>query len=155
MRRASRFWFIYIDHSGRLLGCLIMGSPSLPQVRDRALLQGTEIRARYCESYELERESANLIPAEVIGRMLNPEDVRKLIRGLQIRAIPRLSMSRGGRPQRAGACCTDASRAPPIGGAFFMRMNAPPFPPTPRETNDSATRRGSGGRLQYRRSGDR
>ncbi len=100
MRRVSRFWLIYVDHSGRLLGILITDSPSFLRVRDLARLGGTEIGARYCEAYKLDRESSNLIPADVIGRMLNPEEVRKLLRGLEIRTISKKratpSMSRRG-----------------------------------------------------------
>lgn len=71
---------------------MVIDSPSLLQVRDRARLEGTEIGARYCECYELDRESANLIPADAIGRILNREEVHKLVQRLKTRNIPKKSV---------------------------------------------------------------
>ena len=84
----SRIWFTYFDPSGRLLGVLILDSPSLLKARERAAVLGTSAGSPYCEGYELDRESADLIPIEVIGRMLKPEEVRNLIRKLE-RGIPK------------------------------------------------------------------
>lgn len=89
IRRVSRFWFTYCDLSGHLLGALIVDLPTLLQARNRAAAEGTDAGAPYCEGYELDRAAANLIPAQVIGRMLNREEVRKLIRSLERRVANR------------------------------------------------------------------
>jgi hypothetical protein len=78
------WWFSYCDHCGRLLGALILESSSLVRARNRAAVEGTEHGAQYCEGYELDRESANMIPAEAIGRMLDREEVRQLVQRLAL-----------------------------------------------------------------------
>jgi hypothetical protein len=83
------WWFNYCDHSGRLLGALILDSSSLVQARKRAAVEGTDHGARYCEGYELDRESADMIPAAAIGHMLDREEVRQLIRELARRISKR------------------------------------------------------------------
>jgi len=75
----SRFWFSYCDQSGRLLAGLIVDSPSPREAR--------RYGAGYWEGYELDRKAANLIPAGAIGRMLNRQEVRELIRELETRII--------------------------------------------------------------------
>jgi hypothetical protein len=83
IRTVSRlWWFTYCDHSGRLLGALILDSSNLTEARNRAVLEGTDHCARYCEGYELDRESAKLIPAGAIGRMLDRKQVHQLVRQL-------------------------------------------------------------------------
>ena len=79
----SRFWFSYCDHFGRLLAGLIVDSPSPLQARNRAAIEGADAGAQYCEGYELDQEAANLIPAAAIGRMLNQQEVRELVRELE------------------------------------------------------------------------
>ena len=83
----SRFWFSYCDQSGRLLAGLIVDSPSPLQARNCAAVQGADAGAGYCEGYELDRESSNLIPAGAIGRMLNRQEVRQLMRELEMRVM--------------------------------------------------------------------
>ena len=85
----SRFWFSYCDHSGRLLAGLIVDSPSPLQARNCAAIEGADTGARYCEGYELDLESATLIPARAVGRMLNREEVRELVHDLEARVIPK------------------------------------------------------------------
>ena len=83
----SRFWFSYCDHSGSLLAGLIVDSPTPLQARRCAAVEGADAGARYCEGYELDRKAANLIPAGAIGRMLNRQEVRELVRELETRVI--------------------------------------------------------------------
>ena len=87
----SRFWFTYCDQSGGLLAALVIDSPSRLQAQTRAAVEGADSGAQYCEGYELDRDSANLIPPEVIGRMLDREEVRKLIRGIETSFFPKRS----------------------------------------------------------------
>jgi hypothetical protein len=70
-----------------LLAGLIVDSPSLQQAQRCAAVEGADAGAGYCEGYELDREAANLIPAAAIGRMLNHQEVRELIRELETRVI--------------------------------------------------------------------
>ena len=105
--KVPRFWFTYCDLSGHLLGVLILDSPSLLKARQRAALLGTSAGSPYCEGYELDRESADLIPVEVIGRMLKPEEVRNLIRNLA-RVIPKRAAAAS--VKRRGSVRTKARR---------------------------------------------
>ena len=89
------WWFTYCDHSGRLLGVLILDSPTLGPARNRAAVEGTDHGARYCQGYELERKSANMIPAAAIGHMLDREEVRQLIQELARRIPKRAAGTRG------------------------------------------------------------
>jgi hypothetical protein len=77
----------YWDHSGRLLGALILDSSNLVQARNRAAVEGTDHGARYCEGYALDRASAKLIPTGAIGRMLDRDEVRHLIQELAARSL--------------------------------------------------------------------
>ena len=83
----SRFWFSSCDHSGHLLAGLIVDSRSPVQARRCAAVEGADSGAGYCEGYELDPETANLIPAAAIGRMLNRQEVRELVRELETRVI--------------------------------------------------------------------
>jgi hypothetical protein len=85
----SRFWFSYCDHSGSLLAGLIVDSPNPLQAQNCAAAECADAGARYCEGYELDQQTANLIPAAAIGRMLNRQEVLELIRELETRVIPK------------------------------------------------------------------
>jgi hypothetical protein len=80
-----------------------MDSQSLPQARNRAAVEGTGVGAPYCEGYEIEQDSAALIPDTAIGRMLDVEQVCNLIRKLEreIRKQPAAASVR--RPVKRGA----------------------------------------------------
>ena len=61
-----------------------MDSPS-PLQAQKCAAAAADAGARYCEGYELDRKAANLIPAGAIGRMLNRQEVRELVRELEDR----------------------------------------------------------------------
>ena len=50
-------------------------------------LPASRLSREYCRGYELDRESSNLIPAGAIGRMLNRQEVRQLMRELEMRVM--------------------------------------------------------------------
>jgi hypothetical protein len=61
------------------------------EARDRAAAEGADLGAQYGEGYELDGKSANLIPAQAIGRMLNRQEVRQLMQRLATQVIPNRS----------------------------------------------------------------
>ena len=83
-----RFWFSYCDVSGRLLAGFIMDSACSLEARHRAATEGTDLGAQYGEGYELDGESANLIPPQAIGRMLDRQEVRALMERLATQIVP-------------------------------------------------------------------
>jgi hypothetical protein len=84
-----------------------LDSPSLLKARQRAAVLGTSVGSPYCEGYELDRASADLIPIEVIGRMLKLEEVRNLILKLE-RGIPKRAAAAS--VKRRGSVGTRAKR---------------------------------------------
>jgi hypothetical protein len=82
----SLFWLSYRRH-GKLAGVVLIEAPDLMQSRLQAAVDERDQAADFAAGHELNDEVAARIPAEIIGRLLAPTEVRKLLRHLE-RADP-------------------------------------------------------------------
>lgn len=74
----SLHWLSYRvgDHP---LGVIILDASDLLHARFRANLEGLDHDAEFAEGHELDDEYAAVVPKNMIGRMLSPDEARKLI----------------------------------------------------------------------------
>ena len=71
-------WWLIYRRDRQLIGAAIIEAPSLYHARMSAPLLGIGKVAEYAGGNEIDAEHAALIPREVIGTMLSPEQVREL-----------------------------------------------------------------------------
>jgi hypothetical protein len=71
-------WWLIYRCDGQLAGAAIIEAPSLYHARMTAAVQGIGKAAEYADGHEIDAEHAPLIPRELIGKMLSPEEVRDL-----------------------------------------------------------------------------
>jgi hypothetical protein len=71
-------WWLLYRRDGQLAGAAIIEAPSLYHARMTAAVQGIGTVAEYTDGNEIDAEHATLIPRELIGKMLSPEQVREL-----------------------------------------------------------------------------
>jgi hypothetical protein len=65
---------------GRVAGVVVLDAPDLPQARSEAAVNCKDRGLEFASGYQLDPLSAEQIPANMIGRLLNQGDLRKLQR---------------------------------------------------------------------------
>jgi hypothetical protein len=71
-------WWLIYRRDGQLAGAVIIEARSLFHARMTAAVQGIGKVAEYADGNEVDAAHAALIPRELIGKMLSPEQVREL-----------------------------------------------------------------------------
>jgi hypothetical protein len=73
------FWLTYRHPDGRAAGVVVIESRSgLLHARLKAALAGADRDLEFVSGHKLDQDSVQLIPANMIGRLLDDGDLRKL-----------------------------------------------------------------------------
>jgi hypothetical protein len=116
----SLFWLNYRHPDGRAAGEVVVDSPDLLQARFKAAVYGFD---RGLESgHQLDLASADQIPANIMDRLLDDGDLRKLHRMLLKKKPPVPSVRRRTATKRRVGSDDQARRADPANDA---RQHAP------------------------------
>jgi hypothetical protein len=76
------FWSTYRHSDGRVAGVVVIESADLLHTRLKASLAGADRQLEFASGHQLDPLSAELIPANMIGKFLDDGDLRKLHRML-------------------------------------------------------------------------
>ena len=71
-------WWINFRRGGELVGVAIVEAPTIFHARTRLALRGTGRAVDYSDGKEVDVRCAVLIPQNFIGRLLMPDEARKL-----------------------------------------------------------------------------
>ena len=71
-------WWINFRRSGELTAVAIVEAPTIYHARMRLAARGIGNPSDFSEGKELDAERAALIPRDLIGKLLLPDEVRKL-----------------------------------------------------------------------------
>jgi hypothetical protein len=84
----------YRHHRGRFAGAVVVESSALVSARMVAAVYGLNDRLQFASGEELDQESAGQIPANMMGRLLDDGDLRKLLRAITPKKPPAPSVRR-------------------------------------------------------------
>jgi hypothetical protein len=76
------FWLSYRHQDSSFAGAVVIESNALINARMRVALSGADEGLLFLSGHLLDDESAGQMPAELLGRLLNQDDLRKLARRL-------------------------------------------------------------------------
>jgi hypothetical protein len=88
------FWLTYRHPDGRSAGAVVVESHGLLQARLKAALAGADRDLQFVSGHQLDKESAEHIPANMIGRLLDDGDLQNLNRALVKKKPPARSVRR-------------------------------------------------------------
>jgi hypothetical protein len=74
------FRLTYRDPNGRAVGVVVIESAGLLHARLKAALAGADRDLEFVSGHQLDAESARQVPANMVGRLLDDGDLRKLHR---------------------------------------------------------------------------
>jgi hypothetical protein len=74
------FWLNYRHPRGRFAGAVVVKSSALVSARMAAAVYGLNDRLEFASGQELDQESALKVPTDMLGRLLDDGELRKLSR---------------------------------------------------------------------------
>ena len=97
------FWLNYCHPRGRFAGAVVIESSSLISARMAAAVYGLNDRLEFESGQELDHESALKVPTDMLARLLDDRELRKLCRMLLgPKKHPAPSLWRPKGPRRVG-----------------------------------------------------
>ena len=97
------FWLNYRHPRGRFAGAAVVESSALVSARMAAAVYGLNDRLEFASGHELDQESALKVPTDMLGRLLDDGELRKLSRMLlSPKKPPAPSLWRPKAPRRVG-----------------------------------------------------
>jgi hypothetical protein len=97
------FWLNYRHPRGRFAGAVVIESSTLVSARMAAAVYGLNHRLEFESGQELDQESALKVPTDMLGRLLDDRELRKLSRMLLgAKKSPAPSLWRPKAPRRVG-----------------------------------------------------
>lgn len=94
------FWLSYRHWDGRFAGAVVIESNALIYARMRVALSGVDKGLAFVSGDVLDQDSMRQLPIALLGRLLNPSDLRTLERAL-VKKKPVQSGCRTKSPSRA------------------------------------------------------
>jgi hypothetical protein len=97
-----RFFLNYRHPNGRFAGAAVIEASTLVSARMTAAVYGLNDRLEFESGHELDDASAHEIPENMIGRLLDDRDLRRLERVLTPKKPPAPSVRRRAAARKAG-----------------------------------------------------
>jgi hypothetical protein len=95
------FWLTYRHPDGRP-GVVVVESSTLMHARMKAVVTGADRELEFASGHQLDEESERYIPANMMGRLLDDGDLRRLERMLVRKQPPAPSVRPRSRARRVG-----------------------------------------------------
>jgi hypothetical protein len=103
MRDVPLFWLNYRHPRGRFGGAVVIESSALESARMAAAVYGLNDLLEFSSGHEIDQESALKVPTDMLGRLLDDGELRKLSwMLLGPKKSPAPSLWRPKAPRRAG-----------------------------------------------------
>jgi hypothetical protein len=94
------FWLTYRDPDGRAAGVAVIESAGLLHARLKAALAGADRDLEFVSGHKLDQDSTPQIPQNMMGRLLDDGDLRKLHRMIIKKKPPAPSVRRRAATKR-------------------------------------------------------
>jgi hypothetical protein len=88
------FWLDYCHPDGRFAGAAVIEASTLVSARMTAAVYGLNDQLKFASGHELDEATAHEIPENMIGRLLDDRDLRRLQHFLMPRKSPAPSVRR-------------------------------------------------------------